>query len=427
MALNKKQVEKFNLIAEGKNVFISGGGGVGKSYLVKEVMAKYPDDTILLAPTGIAALNIGGSTIHSAFKFPLSILGKKHYSRIQKKAYTLFENESPIKRIVIDEISMVRADVLEVMDQQLRRITKKNIPFGGYQIIAVGDFFQLPPVLTQRDKAIFYDIYDSEFAFGGNAWAGANFHYGDELDEIMRQKDGVFIQNLQKVRKKLVKFEESIKFFNMIAKHNTKELLDNDPVFLCTTNKSADLINADNYDNLDYEEHSFKAEITGEFKERPSPQELKLKYGAKIIFTSNTDDFKNGETGYVVGFLDKKIHVIKESDESDVFVEPFKWEQRENTITKGKLSSYPVGSYTQYPVKLGWAVTIHKSQGMSLDNVVIDLGRGCFCSGQLYVALSRIKTLDGVGLIRDIRPSDAIVSKEVKEFYDNDCKGIGLF
>lgn len=426
MSLNENQQFAMKQVIGGKNLFVSGPGGVGKSYLVNHIMDKFPESTVLLAPTGIAALNIGGATIHSAFRFPMSILTKQHHSRVHEKVHELFGPDTPVKRIIIDEISMVRADILEAIDKQLRRAQRKNVPFGGLQLIVVGDFYQLPPVVTNREKKFFFEHYDSQFAFGGDAWAYGDFDY-IELDEIMRQSDKVFIGHLQKIRQKASGYKQSIAFFNSMAKPNTAELLDNDPVFLCTTNKAAELVNNENYLMLDGEEKVFIGKASGKFDARPSPEQLRLKYGTKIIFTANTDSFRNGETGYVIGFIGDKIQVLKEHDESEVLVEKHKWEEREYTVNGGSLSSYPIGSYSQYPIKHGWAVTIHKSQGMTLEQAVIDLGRGCFASGQLYVALSRLKTIEGMGLIRDIREHDVIVDPEVKTFYENGCRGIGLF
>lgn len=427
MSLNEKQKVAMQKVISGENIFLSGPGGVGKSYLVKHIMDKFSESTVLLAPTGIAALNIGGSTIHSTFKFPFSVLTKKNHSKVHDKVHELFGPDGPVRRIIIDEISMVRADIFEAIDQNLRRARRANIPFGGIQIIVVGDFYQLPPVVTNKDKKIFYEYYDSQFAFGGNAWSQGDFEY-IELDEIMRQSDLEFIDHLQTVRQKKDGITSSLSFFNNIGMKNTEGLLEYDPVFLCSVNKAADLVNQENYEALDEKERTFKGSISGKFDSRPSPEWLKLKYATKVIFTANTDDFKNGETGYVVGFVGDKIQVLKESTEEEILVEKFRWEEREYTSSNdGSLGSYPIGSYEQYPLKQGWAVTIHKSQGMTLENAVIDLGRGAFTSGQTYVALSRIRTLDGLGLIRNIRASDIIVDKEIKEFYDAGCKGIGLF
>ena len=425
--LNEKQKEAFEFIKQGKNTFISGSGGKGKSFLIRYIMEQMSNSTVLVAPTGIAALNIDGSTIHSAFKFPTSILTKKHYSRFSQKTEELFSKNGPVQRIVIDEISMVRQDVLTVMDQQLRRIRKLNIPFGGLQVICVGDFFQLPSVVTNNEKSAFFSQYDSPFCFAGETWSQANFKY-IELVENMRQSDNTFRDHLERIRRKSDGYLESVDFFNRIGFENTQEILDSDPVFICSTNRSADTINTSNYKDLDGKEHTYEASVTGKFDARPSPEQLNLKYGTKVIFTANTESFRNGETGYAVDFGKDYIEVIKEETEENVIVKRHRWEDREYTVkSDGSLGSFPVGSFEQYPLRLGWAVTIHKCQGMSLSNAMIDLGRGMFASGQLYVALSRLRTLEGLGLISKINRSDVIVDNSVVEFYDNGCRGIGLF
>lgn len=424
--LNEKQSLAFDTIREGKNTFISGSGGKGKSHLIRDVVDKMPESSILVAPTGIAALNIGGATIHSAFKFPTSILTKKHYSRFSQKTEELFDKKGPVKRIIIDEISMVRQDVLTVMDQQLRRIRKLNIPFGGLQVVGVGDFFQLPSVITNNENGAYYSQYDSPFCFAGETWAQANFNY-IELEENMRQSDDIFRMHLERIRRKSEGYLESVDFFNDVGFANTQEILDSDPVFICSTNRSADTINISNYKDLDGEEKTYKAAITGKFDARPSPELLNLKYGTKVIFTANTESFRNGETGYAIGFGNDYVEVIKEETEETVIVKRNRWEDREYTIkSDGSLGSFPTGSYEQFPLRHGWAVTIHKCQGMSLANAMIDLGLGAFCSGQTYVALSRLRTLQGLGLISKIRHSDIIVDKKVIEFYNNGCRGIGL-
>jgi len=426
MSLNEKQHLAMNKVIGGDNIYVSGPGGVGKSYLVRHIMDKFAGSTVLLAPTGIAALNIGGSTIHSAFKLPFSVLTKREHTRVNAKTEDLFSKDGPVRRIIIDEISMVRGDVMACMDQHLRRIRRLNVPFGGLQVIVVGDFFQLPPVITPREKSIYFNEYDSGFAFGGETWSGAGFHH-IELDEIMRQSDATFIHHLQNVRKKVNgEYQKSIEFFNRIGNQNKHTIEELDPVFLCTTNKSADIVNEANFNELEGEVSTYFAKEKGKVSAQPAPRELNLKYGTKVMFTANTDHFKNGETGYVLDTKSDRVLVIKESDESEVWVEAFKWEERDYEVVNGSLSTYPRGSYEQIPLKVAYAVTIHKSQGLTLPSAVIDLTRPCFSSGQLYVALSRIKTLEGIGLTHPIRASDAIVDPEIQEFYDNDCKGIGL-
>lgn len=429
MGLNPKQSDAMKEVAlDERNLYISGPGGTGKSFLIKHIMTHFGDSTVLLAPTGIAALNIGGATIHSTFKFPLRILESKDHSRVHDDVYELFKKDGPVKRVIIDEISMVRADVLEAIDKHLRRARRLDIPFGGLQMIVVGDFYQLPPVVVGREKKAFFANYDSPFCFSTEAWSGANFKH-IELTEVMRQDDEEFVSHLQKIRRKSEGFGSSLSFLNNLSKQNMDTILDKDPVFLCATNKTADEINADNYDSIDdEEEHVFYATQSGKVDAFPAPQELKLKVGCKVILVANTEDFKNGEIGYVAGYHEGRIHVIKESDESDVYVEPHTWEEKEYGVSSdGKLFPSVKSKYTQFPLKLGWAVTIHKCQGLTLNTGVIDLGRGAFASGQTYVALSRIKNLDGLGIVNNIMEKDVIVDNEVHQFYENDCRGIGLF
>lgn len=428
MQLNLDQSAIVKKVLSGKNIFIDGPGGVGKSVTVNHIRQHFSDSTIFLAPTGIAALNIDGATIHSTFKFPFGVLWKKDHSNINEKSRELFDKDGPITRIVIDEISMVRVDLLRAIDQQLRKIRRlKHSPFGGIQIIVVGDFYQLSPVLTPKDKKYFNEHFESPFAFTDSTWAEANFEHCP-LTKIMRQSDESFISNLMKIRNKAKGWEDAIAFFNETCTKNKESVLDEDPVFLCTTNKAADTINQENYKDLDGEERKFLGIKKGKFSAEPSPFELKLKFGTKVIFTANSDDFKNGQTGYVTGFLGNKIEVLLEHNEKTLFVEQYRWEEKEYGASKDKgLYQYPVGSYSQYPLKHGWAATIHKCQGQSLNNGIIHLGYGAFCHGQTYVALSRMRTLDGLALFSNILKKDIIVDESIHEFYENGCKGIGLF
>jgi ATP-dependent exoDNAse (exonuclease V) alpha subunit len=431
MSLNDKQSEAMkDVIADERNLYISGPGGTGKSFVVKHIMEHFGESTVLLAPTGIAALSIGGATIHSVFKFPIRILEQKDYSNVHGDVHALFGPDSPVKRIIIDEISMVRADIMEALDCQLRRARRiKNVPFGGIQMIVVGDFYQLPPVVVGNEKKAFFSVYDSPFAFSTQAWSAANFKH-IELTEVMRQKDEEFVSHLQNIRRKSEGYGNSLKYLNSVSEQNLHTVLDNDPTFLCSTNRTADQINVENYESIDdEEEHVFQSTQWGEIGATPAPKELKLKVGCKVILVANTDSFKNGEIGYVAGFLETgDIHVVKESDESDVFVGKYTWEEKDYSInSSGKLYPVTKSGFTQYPMKLGWAVTIHKCQGLTLKNGVIDLGRGAFASGQTYVALSRIKSIDGLAIISPIQEKDVIVDKEVKDFYNSGCKGIGLF
>lgn len=427
MQLNEMQSYAMKKVIEGKNLFIDGPGGVGKSVLVREIKSRFEDSTVFLAPTGIAALNIQGATIHSTFKFPFNVLSKRDYYKINTKAEKLFDKNGPVKRIVIDEISMVRIDLLTAIDHQLRKIRRLNQPFGGLQVIVVGDFFQLPPVLTDKDKRQFAEEgFNSVYCFSGSTWSSANFEH-IELTKIMRQSDETMISNLMKIRKKEDGWQQSVQFFNKIGLNNKEAVLDEDPVFLCSTNAAADAINALNYDELDEEEKVFFGSKSGRFHGEPSPYELRLKYGTKVIITANTDSYKNGQVGYVIGFIGDKIEILLEDTEEKILIDRYTWEDIDYSVSpSGALQRNVMGRYTQYPIKHGWAITIHKAQGQSLNYAMIDLGRGSFESGQTYVALSRLRTLEGLALTTGIHNRDIIVAPEILEFYENGCKGIGL-
>lgn len=423
--LNEKQALAMEKIASGKNIYISGPGGHGKSILVESIKSRFEDSCVLCAPTGISALNISGSTIHSTFKLGTSMLTKKHWSSYSQKAEELFNKNGPVKILIIDEISMVRSDLLVTVDQQLRRIRRLNIPFGGLQVVVVGDFYQLPPVLQKSDEKVFNELYDSIFCFSNETWSSASFEHV-ELSQNMRQSDEEFRKHLGRIRKKSSNVEESIEFFNSNSILNKDYVYENDPIFLCAYNNSADDINKHHYEQLGGKELSFFAEKKGDFKIYPSPQKLDLKYGTKIIFTCNGPDFKNGELGYFVGQFKDKIHILKE-DETEVFVSKQKWENKEYEVAGEGLTTKVSGTYTQYPIKYAWAISIHKSQGLTLDDVVIDWSKGTFVSGQCYVALSRLRKISGLTMTRNLYASDIIISDEVNEFYKNDCKGIGIF
>lgn len=426
MALNERQQYALKQVALGHNIYISGSGGKGKSFTIRSIVEKFADSTVLLAPTGIAALNIQGSTIHSAFKLSFDMLTKKHWTRTNAKAEQLFAKSGPVKRIIIDEISMVRADILVTIDQQLRRIRRMNVAFGGLQVIVVGDFYQLPPVLTRKDEKVFFNFYESPFSFGTETWSSAGFEH-IELVQNMRQSDETFRNHLEMIRTKGPTYKQSVDFFNKIGSKNLDNVLENDPIFLCSVNRNADAINAQHYEELDGQEYTFYAKRSGQFKGDPAPYELNLKYGTKVMFTVNDRDgsYVNGETGYFLGVVGDKIQVLKDND-VEVLVDKNTWEDKEYVVDGDELSTTSNGKYTQYPLKQAWAVSIHKSQGLTLENAVIDASASCFVSGQMYVALSRIKSLDGMGIMGKIRNSDIIVDETIKEFYENDCRGIGL-
>lgn len=430
MQLNQDQDAAFKRVLSGQNTFIDGPGGVGKSVLIRHIRDKLQGSTIFIAPTGIAALNIKGATIHSTFKLPLRSLTKNDYPLIAKKLGDIFDKEtSPIKRIVIDEAPMMRVDIFKAIDESLRRARRLSIPFGGLQIVVVGDFYQLPPVLTDKDKQVFDDEgFTSPFCFSESTWSGANFAYVP-LTKVMRQSDEEMINHLFNIRTKSPGWQESLVYFNEHGRRNYERLTQEDPTYICTTNRIVDHINTINYEALPDTEYKFYGELDGDFSKSscPSPQELKLKYGTKVIFTANEAHFKNGQPGYVVGFERKCIQVLLEETETVVDVPKYTWEEIEYNLSGGNVYPYVKGTYCQYPIKYGWAITVHKSQGQTMPSAIFDIGNGAFAHGQTYVALSRLQTINGFGLARELKFSDVIISDEIKNFYANGCRGLSLF
>lgn len=427
IVFTSEQQNALDLVDSGNNVFITGPGGTGKSVVVREILRRYPDDTILLAPTGISALNIGGVTIHSAFRLPFHLICEDDWGKIQKETRMLFDRKGPVERIIIDEISMVRLDVFKAIDQMLRRIRKNAKPFGGLQIIVVGDFYQLPPVITNQEKEVYHKYFKSLYCFGDITWTMANFQPAI-LTKSMRQDNMILTEMLDNIRtgKNL---SESLEFFNIAGTSNTDEVYENDPTYVCTTNSDADYVNSQMYNSLDTREVVYYGKLDGNFSgQKPSPMTLKLRFGTKVIVTANGVDHKNGQIGYVVSTDKNSIKIISEDSEEEINIPLYTWEEKEYRVNPetGKLAVVTVGKYTQLPVKMGWGITVHKSQGQTLSNMILDIGRGAFCHGQTYVALSRMKDISGFALVKKLSRNDIIIDDEVREFYENGCVAIKM-
>jgi len=394
-------------------VFFTGKAGTGKSTFVEYYKKHTTKTFVLLAPTGIAALNIGGSTIHSFFKFP-------HYMRLDFKPefdHILRSIINTVDIIIIDEISMVRADIMDNIDQALRFNGDADKPFGGLLILSVGDLFQLPPVLTDNDKEEFNKKYSTPYFFSAKALVRKDIKFKKfQLTKVFRQSDLRFVNLLNSIR-------EGFITGNTINRINEKIQINSIPngfngTVLCTMNKTAESINENKLDSIKSESCFYRAKIKGDVKMKdfPTQENLELKVGTKILFCKNTSFFKNGETGIVIKLNKKSINVKKE-DGSEVNVIKEKWEYVKY-IAGGK--PLIIGEFTQLPIKLGWAITIHKSQGMTFTNeVIIDTGNGCFASGQFYVALSRVSDPSKVKLLKQLRITDIISDKRVHKFIIN--------
>lgn len=417
MQFNPAQERAIKEAEYGHNIFITGGGGVGKSVVIRELQNRFAETAVFCSPTGIAALNINGATLHRTFGLPFGVATQDDFDFIQSSVGLLFATDT-IKTIVIDEISMVRADMFTAIDKKLRKIKRINRPFGGLQVIVVGDFYQLPPVLTRRDEEIYYDNYVSIFAFDCDTWDECQFRVV-ELSQVMRQDDEITIRALNSIREGW-QHENVIKWINRQC-GNSDNVTD-EAITLCTTNASAQTTNEECYRGVSGTEHVFYGETKGTFNdsEKPVEETLKLKVGCRVVICANNPDggYINGQTGTVSSFEEDYIGVDLDCG-TVVMVKKHKWNTFTYKVRDGVLTKDETGSFEQYPLKLGYAITIHKSQGMTLDECCLDLGKGAFAHGQTYVALSRIRSLDTLYLIRPLRATDILVDDDVIDFYDS--------
>ena len=395
-------------------LFITGKAGTGKSTLLKYFKANTGKKIIVLAPTGVAAINIGGQTIHSFFRLPPKIIRKDTIKRLRDKS--LVEN---IDMVIIDEVSMVRADLMDGIDYALRlNRGKMKTPFGGVQMVFFGDLFQLSPVVENEAREILEERYASPYFFSAKVFNDCHLKFV-ELSTIYRQKDDSFMELLNRVRNKEYT-EEDLDKLNERVRKDTAILKKDQTVILTTTNSLANAINKDRLSKLPGKEITYEAMASGKFEESayPTDTSLKLKKGAQVIMIRNDPNkqWVNGTLAQVVALSNDSIVVDIDGRTCDVPV--VRWDKIEYSYNEeeDKIEDEVVGAFAQYPIKLAWAITIHKSQGQTFDKVVIDLGSGAFTHGQLYVALSRCTRLDGIRLKRPVRPSDIIFDPRIYGF-----------
>ncbi len=405
----------------GDNIFLTGRAGTGKSTLLKYFRKKTKKKHVVLAPTGVAALNVKGQTIHSFFGFHPKI-DPRLVRRAHPDNIDFFKE---IETIIIDEISMVRADLLDCVDKALRlNRDRMDDPFGGVQMIFIGDLFQLPPVVTREEQYRFETDYVSPYFFSSYVMTHAPIKI-IELKKVHRQKEEAFVGLLNNIRSGGVKRDDVNTWNQRHDPHFDPNESSDYIVHLTTTNKMAKKRNDFELKKLDSKEWTLKAQSMGDLGTRKMPSEatLKLKVNSRIMFTTNdpAKRWVNGSLGVITKIekqgLQKYPHLIVElEDGSTVEVAQHKWEIFEYRLDNGKFDETVVGSYSQYPITLAWAVTIHKAQGKTFDNVLIDIGWGAFAHGQMYVALSRCTTLNGITLLKPFRTKDVIVDKAVLDF-----------
>ncbi len=395
-------------------LLVLGRAGTGKTTLVKYLKERPGGDAqAIVAPTGIAAQNAGAQTIHSFFHLPPAILNPdqlppgRHFGPLYKK----------MTRLVIDEISMVRADLLDAVDMRLQEIRSNRLPFGGVQVLMVGDFLQLPPVVQEEDRRILAQLgYKTPFAFSARVFERVKVARVS-LDKVFRQNEQDFIELLGKVRSG-TDLDKTLRLINArcVGPHRDGPL----PLLLTSTLAAAERYNAEGLARLTGEAHSFAAETKGKTEGLQIPASLVLKPGARVMATRNDSERRwiNGSLGTVSKIEGRKVFVRFDAADDEFHVEAVKWEKIRQVWNEaaGRIDNEVIGAFEQLPLMPAWAITIHKAQGLTLDDVRIDFGAGAFAPGQVYVALSRVRTLDGLSLTRPLRESDFRVDPLLKSF-----------
>jgi len=409
-----------------RNIFLTGKAGTGKTTFLHDLKSTLFKRMIVVAPTGVAAINAGGVTIHSFFQMPfgpilpgrLESSENKFVQKFNKKKINIIRS---LDLLVIDEISMVRADLLDGIDTVLRRYKNKTLPFGGVQLLMIGDLQQLAPVVKDDEWNLLRKYYDTIFFFSSIAFRQSNA-ISIELKHIYRQQDNSFIKILNEIRNDKLSVE-SIRALNNRYQPGFSPENDAGYITLTTHNASANKINEEQLKKVKARTYTFEAEVEGHFPEYsfPASQSLKLKVGAQVMFIKNDSSpekrYYNGKIGIITDIDDDLIYVNSKDEESSIAVDREMWENIKYTINdKSKeIAEDIAGTYVQYPLRLAWAITIHKSQGLTFDKAVID-AKAAFAHGQTYVALSRCKTLEGLILSSQITDEGIICDQTVNTF-----------
>ena len=427
-----------------RNIFLTGKAGTGKTTLLKTILKTTYKNTVVVAPTGIAALNAGGVTIHSFFQLPFSGFIPAHDFQNQNN-HSYFETRQSIRRhfkmhqikqtliknlelLVIDEVSMLRADILDAMNEMLQFVRKSNAPFGGVQVLFIGDLWQLPPVVKANEWATLKNYYRGMYFF--NAWVMENAQpLYIELKKIFRQDDEQFVKLLNNFRTNNVS-NSDYELLSQRVDKNFDTSKNKGYITLTTHNHKADELNDKELQALKTQEFVFLPEIIGEFPEKiyPLDAELVLKKGAQVMFVKNDLNYEkrfyNGKIGYVSYVSANEIEVFIPEDGVKIEVEKYEWQNvryKLNSQTK-EIEEEVLGTFVQYPLKLAWAITVHKSQGLTFDKAVLDIN-DVFMSGQAYVALSRLRSLEGLVLskpvaIRQVYADESIVNYTNRNDFD---------
>lgn len=415
MALTKKQQEALDLMRSGANVFLSGEAGTGKSYVLREFLERTNRKVVVCAPTGIAAINVAGSTLHRTFAIPQEPIlpGREAKSReIIEKCDT----------IVIDEISMCRFDAFEFVAKSIRESEERT---GAKQLIVIGDFLQLPPVITDKDRKILVEGWGKDtvgdgFAFKAPAWDTFGFRMV-VLDEVVRQRGNLdFVTKLNAVRRGN---EAALAWFNQNHAQEKQK-----GICVCPLNREIDEINRAEINKLKTRKKTYTADVYGTVgpNDKPTADALMIKPEMRVMTLINDTDgrFQNGSLGTVIKTNHDSVNVVFD-DGCTAEIQPYKWSVYDYEIKNGEVKKTEIGSFTQIPLKPAYAVTIHKSQGQTYDSV--NIKPSCFAPGQLYVALSRCKEIEKLHLLSPVKPKDLKTSLDVLKFYGYDSEEHPIF
>ena len=420
-----------------RSVFLTGKAGTGKTTLLREIIQTTHKNTVVVAPTGIAALNAGGVTIHSMFQLPFGGFIPDNSSP-QFSENTKFETKATLRRhfkmsglkksvirnmelLIIDEVSMLRADLLDAMDYMMQTIRKKNIAFGGVQVLYIGDLLQLPPVIRDEEWRTLKTYYKGKFFFHSHV-VQQNPPLYIELSKIFRQTDDTFISVLNNLRNNEIS-QQDIQTLNQYVKPDFDLKTNKGFITLTTHNNKADTMNAQALEDLDGKLATYKPEITGDFPEKifPVEEQLQLKVGAQIMFVKNDLSFDkhyfNGKMGVIKSLSSQEILVHFPEENKTIEVEKYEWQNIRYKVdeTTKEIEEEVLGSFVHYPIKLAWAITVHKSQGLTFDKAALDVSQ-VFLPGQAYVALSRLRSLEGLILLSPLQMNGISNDQDVMDY-----------
>lgn len=413
MANSAEQDLALQKIKDGKNVLILASAGTGKSYTMNQIDNS---DAVTVAPTGISALNVGGVTAHRAFGLPMGLPTIEDFLTTSRKVKDLFNVYSPVKRIKFSEFGMLRLDQLEVINSKLQTLRGNKLPFGGIQIIGEGDYSQVAPVVTSYEEKAYFEQYPSIFNFKSELF---KFDIV-EFTKVFRQSDEREIAMLNSIRLKDRYYKHAL---DTIVRESKPYVASPDVTVLTCYKQDAARYNRKYFKLLDTPVYEFDCKIENligqdEWKESAVPKKLQLRVGAKVMFKANDPDgqYVNGQKATVTHLTKNSVKVVKD-DGIEVYVAPHTWSKYNYRTKFGLLEKEETSKFTQIPLVLSYSQTLHSVQGVTLDSAAIDIGRGCFASGQFYMGISRVRSLKELSFVRQPSYSDVILDREVKEFF----------